>query len=611
MEIVYKMEDRVIKNIKVRARLLAGFLFISCIGGVIGLVGVVTLSEVSNQTVFMYDRVMAPTAQLLKVVEAFERIRIDVRDRVEATSHSEIADLDAQMTAMGGDLETNAALFEKTLITKEGQGYFKDFMDGWKSYSADLKRALSFDDEQKHAEANELIHGSMGKTSAVMQNAIDQMVAIKVNQGSLRSIDNEALARRSFLVMEIMTVASFLLSIFIGILISQTIVVPLVAVAVVAKSIADGDLTKKLDAQLWSGKDEISGLARSVEAMRGDLSFAIAQIDGAVEKLETTGKDLASDMEGTASAVTQISANIDSVNHQVFSQSASVTEASASIDQIIRRIEALDDRIESQAAAVAESSASIQEMIANIEAVTRNVEKLGTSFGSLLDASEDGKAKLAAVNELVGIISTQSEKLFEANAVISGIASQTNLLSMNAAIEAAHAGDAGRGFAVVSDEIRKLAEISATQSKEISSDITSIKKVIDTVVNSSAAAELSFSSIYSLITSLSELEEGIKQAMMEQTEGSKQILEALGEINSITEDVRNSSSEMKAGSVTVGVEMRNLLGVSDQLKTGMDEIANGTQEINRATDSISGMSVKNAALVDELALMVEKFKIEA
>jgi methyl-accepting chemotaxis protein len=167
--------------------------------------------------------------------------------------------------------------------------------------------------------------------------------------------------------------------------------------------------------------------------------------------------------------------------------------------------------------------------------------------------------------------------------VISDIADQTSLIAMNAAIEAANAGAYGEGFAVVSDEIRKLSEVSMAESREISNNIRSIKGGIDSVVTLSADAEGSFPSIYELIASLHELEEGIKQVVVEQNEGSKQILEALRDINGITEDVRSDYSEIKTGRVTAGAELPFLLEMSKPLMASMDEIMRDTRELNIAT----------------------------
>ena len=181
---------------------------------------------------------------------------------------------------------------------------------------------------------------------------------------------------------------------------------------------------------------------------------------------------------------------------------------------------------------------------------------------ALVDASEVGRGRITDVSDQIKQIARQSESLLEANTIISGIADQTSLLAMNAAIEAAHAGEAGKGFAVVAEEIRKLAESVTTQSQEIERELTSTKSVIDGVVGASSDSERAFAEVQRLIHQVSALESEVKQSMLEQSAGSKQILQALSQINDTTSQVKTGAAEMKDGTTAVMVEMKALVEVS-------------------------------------------------
>ncbi len=384
---------------------------------------------------------------------------------------------------------------------------------------------------------------------------------------------------------------------------------PIYAAARVAGSIASGDLTHAIDEQYRRRADEMGTLSLSLERMRSDLSGSVRDIRDSVQVIQDLGRGLSASAVQTAAAVSQIQATMDSIGSRVVTQSASVTETSATINQIIQAIDALNAEIEGQSESVTQSSAAIEQMIGSIRSVSQSVLHLGEAFGTLLSASGDGKKKVTVVTSLVKTIAMQSEKLFEANKAMTDIADRTNLLAMNAAIEAAHAGTAGKGFAVVAGEIRRLAESSGQRSKEITRDVRSIKTTIDSVVDSSEAAERSFGQILGQIESLVALEEEIKRAMSEQDEGSKEILDALGQISEITQRVRSGSSEMLEGSRSIGKEMGGLLELSEHLRIDIVEVVRGTVEIKTDTDSVSAMTERSASLIETVSAKVARYSL--
>ena len=259
-----------------------------------------------------------------------------------------------------------------------------------------------------------------------------------------------------------------------------------------------------------------------------------------------------------------ITANVADLNFQTEEQSASVTETSSTIHQIAKNIESLSLQIEGQSASVTESSAAIQQMVSNINSISTNLDRAGSGFEYLLTASGNGRDSMQHVIELVKDVSSQSEHLLETNEIINSIASQTNLLAMNAAIEAAHAGEAGKGFSVVSDEIRKLAESSAEQSKVIEGELKKVVNKINTIVDASAKADDAFGAVAKQIKEANGLIQEIRMAMKEQTEGSQQVLEALDEIQNITMQIRDGSLEMNQGAAMILKEMARLEDVSHE-----------------------------------------------
>ena len=193
---------------------------------------------------------------------------------------------------------------------------------------------------------------------------------------------------------------------------------------------------------------------------------------------------------------------------------------------------------------VSTSSSAVEEMIANINSINSILEHNAESVGLLDGATRKGMAGIENVAELVSKIEENSNGLSEMSSVIQKIASQTNLLAMNAAIEAAHAGNSGRGFAVVADEIRKLAENSGSEARKISDVLKNVKQLIDATFKDTGDVQKEFSEVVQLSGTVVEQEQTVRRAISEQNEGGKQLLQAVGTMRELTQTVKERTEKL-------------------------------------------------------------------
>jgi methyl-accepting chemotaxis protein len=341
----------------------------------------------------------------------------------------------------------------------------------------------------------------------------------------------------------------------------------------------------------------------------GKMRYLITTIKDQSSSLQGIGGELAENMARTAQAIDAITVHIMKMTEQTGMQAAGVTQNSNSVGEIMNIVNNLDEQIIIQSEYVAKSSQAIESMLQNIRLVSETLLKNTNNIAVLTSSSEVGRRDLQKVSDELEQIAKESEGIVAINSVMETIASQTNLLSMNAAIEAAHAGESGKGFAVVAGEIRKLAESSGQQSKTTADMLKKIKSSIDAIVKSMAVVFDRFESIEQEIKTVSHQEESINSMMKDQEKSSQDVLYAVRELNKTTDMVKQGSGNMTAKSKDVISESNNLVKITAEITDGMHEMAAGAEDMNKTVLRVNEISGKNKQSIETLSLEITKFKV--
>jgi methyl-accepting chemotaxis protein len=369
-----------------------------------------------------------------------------------------------------------------------------------------------------------------------------------------------------------------------------------------------GDLTKRLKV---TSKDEIGDMSGYFNKTFENIRHLVSIIKNKINALTNTGLELSNNMLKTTLAVEQVTTEFEGMKGLVAQQEDEAAEADRAVEGINTNIDNLSKLVEQQFESVNDSSSAIEEMIVNIHSVTGTLIENGKNVNDLAEAAEIGRTGLQTVAQEIQEIARDSEGLLEINAVMNSIASQTNLLSMNAAIEAAHAGEAGRGFAVVADEIRKLAESSGKQSKTTAGMLKKIKASIDNITKSSNEVLDRFVTIDTGVKTVSEHEQNIRSSMEEQEAGGNRILESVGRLKDITASVRKGTENMsKSGDELIKVTYE-FIGISNQVVGSMNKILSGAMnQIQVAFNNVDVVNADNNRKFIELKEETEKFKVQ-
>jgi methyl-accepting chemotaxis protein len=339
------------------------------------------------------------------------------------------------------------------------------------------------------------------------------------------------------------------------------------------------------------------------EAMRATLTGNIKDI---AEKIYGSSSTLVTTSEIFSNDIEQMVTSIKKIDTETENENTIVEHSSATITEMIKSIESVSRNIRSQAELVMTSVTAIEEVGSSIKNITQISKNANNLADNLLKAAEEGEQTMSEVFEAIKDTEMASKKIEEIVEIISSITTETDLLSMNAAIEAAHAGAAGKGFAVVADEIRKLAENAGGNAKLIHDVLKDIKERIVHIVELSQNASLRLQSILSDARQTSDINQEVLKAMEEESATMNEILNSIQELSKITDEVKQASSEQAIGGSEILEVIADINKLTGSVSSLTQEQVKRCNEINIFTKELRSVITKNKEIISELEQLVNK-----
>jgi methyl-accepting chemotaxis protein len=418
----------------------------------------------------------------------------------------------------------------------------------------------------------------------VTENDVVGMICIDSDFAPVQELLNET---RFSIGIQLLCAVIF--SAIIAFIIARSLIRPIVRARNAAAKLANMDLSIEIKTRR---KDEIGDLVDALMKIRDNFSANISNITVRLNELSDLSNALDVSMDESVSNTQLVFSGMEAVQTQSTNQFVSVEQSSQAVHAIMENIKSLNNSIDTQAEHINQSSTVFEEMINNIRSIRSVVNEANETAHKLSDSSEQGQGKITFLQNKLKSVSTDSVSLLETNKMIDDIAGQTNILAMNAAIEAAHAGEAGKGFAVVASEIRKLAESVSKESASISRKIIEIQKSIEGIVIVSDEAASSFDLIHKGIKDIDITFAAVNSAVEKQDSGGRQIIEALNGIKTATKEVQSGAVEMQEGSKIIIKDMMQLATASGEVQNSVQNIRQASQEIETSLTNAKDVAAK-------------------
>lgn len=396
--------------------------------------------------------------------------------------------------------------------------------------------------------------------------------------------------------------ALFFLFTLVAFIFASRITRPIGAMSALLKTAAEGDCSARMDD---NGNDEFALLARDFNSSFARIGGSINAVKERAERMDKTGADILR----AAKTVQESAEEMDSTITNIQTQTDTAREMVGAVGVINDAIKSVRRSVESQAQSVGKAAQAAESISRNMDSFERTFAQTGAMLDSMAAQTEDGKKKLAHVNETIEQLAEKSGAILDTSNMIQSIAEQTNLLAMNAAIEAAHAGELGKGFAVVASEIRKLAESSNAEGKRAATVIGESLEIINGMTDAGGALGETFGKVCDMADQTREKQNALAAAVSDQRKSSADIAESVGEIKNASDETLRESQECMEVGKSLAEKLSSLDKVAASIRDNAASMTKGVQSVSGAARDMDSAAEENEANARALLDEMGRFKV--
>ena len=367
-----------------------------------------------------------------------------------------------------------------------------------------------------------------------------------------------------------------------------------------------GDLTSRIDIAM---KDDIGALSSEINLFMNDLSSMVSDIKMETYIVENSAENLSESLKVSNDALANMKQTAEKIMEEGEHQKSLVENARNDVVNVTRSVLDVEQQIEQQSASIRQSSRSVTEMAESIEAVAELAVQADNVSAGLKDSSGKGESAIKSAVNAIMEIQTASNEVQDIVKVIQKIASQTNLLSMNAAIEAAHAGAIGQGFAVVADEVRSLASSSSVSAKNIAEHIKDMVEKIQKGVESIQLAGSAFTEINTGIANTSDLVRTIAHSMEAQRIGADETIKSTESVVSSIELIQQLTKQQHEFADNVESSINKIVTASQEISASLEKNTENSRKLECAIDGVDSCVMNNSNAVSKMLDCMNMFNV--